>query len=985
MEQVEAKPIEPELDCPKPYGPDDLCDSNPEFAVICSFIRQFGDKIDLELDIEQLKCSIEDQETLADHLIDVHVKLLKKLRRYFVRDHWEKALIRYAYEYSYEHGYELETLGYLKTRPSIKLQLLRRLLDAQFECDQKFKAVVNTDEASKLRTQPLGRDYKGNIYWHFDDKEGHLRVYTEEPLDHRSWKLLCKNPDELDYLIDELDKTKDDKIKGEPQTEPYNPYPDIFPEYFIKSEKEADEEKHDNKVSTRKQMKKGRRSRAPRKSSPPAILSVVDDIKPDVAIKVETEPDDDNALTTLEFAKNDAPVQSQIDHISQTNSIESQVKQTLDALLSKVATSFDFFFRWNNNNSDKKEEPVKKPRGRNSKREKVLPEEVPRRSSSRIQLLQQRKITEYIQKEASQRKVSEVEVKVPKQIREDVVPNNSRPKKSATKNKQRWRIKGKKKLSWDKDDSDLSSISSLTDSNDESFVEELNGALDPEPTQDSDEFACEEEETNDAPVIIKRARTARQIVDSEEGSQLNNSSIIEEDKPCARCDKSNDPDWILLCDMCDDGYHTACCIPPLMFVPDGDWFCLPCEHKTLLSKLRDISSTLKEVLAEKERERQKRQRLRQAFKKTAIKPANDEILPEKPARTRSPKLNLPLTVLNTEEILGESSGQELSDSYRERAYRQPKKKKRKSKQVRNKRRRTAFIDDEEEDYEYSFNKSSRKTYSRRTLHDTESEEDLPSDDQLISEDGITSSEISNDGSQLKTRKARACVSYRFQEYDELIQSAIRADSDDPLSTNEDPPEEEPASYGRGKDMATIEAIAYQQENGINDQEMTVASANDESKKPAKTAKTRKKGRRLNDLDAESEIDIATSDDSFQAASETDDEEEEEELTEIDSEDESSIDEIVCVRSSKSKIKKRNRKQRNCYESDESYESDEFAPRSRRNASKRVSYKESTDEDEPFKKSQPSESSSSPHPSFYEEDEIRPTTHSTSNDKQEPWS
>ena len=35
---------------------------------------------------------------------------------------------------------------------------------------------------------------------------------------------------------------------------------------------------------------------------------------------------------------------------------------------------------------------------------------------------------------------------------------------------------------------------------------------------------------------------------------------------------------ILLCDSCDGGYHTACLRPPLMLIPDGDWFCPTCEH-----------------------------------------------------------------------------------------------------------------------------------------------------------------------------------------------------------------------------------------------------------------------------------------------------------------------------------------------------------------------------------------------------------------------
>lgn len=35
---------------------------------------------------------------------------------------------------------------------------------------------------------------------------------------------------------------------------------------------------------------------------------------------------------------------------------------------------------------------------------------------------------------------------------------------------------------------------------------------------------------------------------------------------------------ILLCDSCDSGYHTACLRPPLMLIPDGEWFCPPCQH-----------------------------------------------------------------------------------------------------------------------------------------------------------------------------------------------------------------------------------------------------------------------------------------------------------------------------------------------------------------------------------------------------------------------
>uniref|UniRef100_A0A8C1YH41 [histone H3]-trimethyl-L-lysine(4) demethylase n=1 Tax=Cyprinus carpio TaxID=7962 RepID=A0A8C1YH41_CYPCA len=45
---------------------------------------------------------------------------------------------------------------------------------------------------------------------------------------------------------------------------------------------------------------------------------------------------------------------------------------------------------------------------------------------------------------------------------------------------------------------------------------------------------------------------------------------------CLVCGKGNDEDRLLLCDGCDDSYHTFCLIPPLSDVPKGDWRCPKC-------------------------------------------------------------------------------------------------------------------------------------------------------------------------------------------------------------------------------------------------------------------------------------------------------------------------------------------------------------------------------------------------------------------------
>ncbi|XP_077454507.1 lysine-specific demethylase 5B-B isoform X2 [Stigmatopora argus] len=45
---------------------------------------------------------------------------------------------------------------------------------------------------------------------------------------------------------------------------------------------------------------------------------------------------------------------------------------------------------------------------------------------------------------------------------------------------------------------------------------------------------------------------------------------------CLVCGSGGDEDRLLLCDGCDDSYHTFCLIPPLNDVPKGDWRCPKC-------------------------------------------------------------------------------------------------------------------------------------------------------------------------------------------------------------------------------------------------------------------------------------------------------------------------------------------------------------------------------------------------------------------------
>eukprot|EP01103_Thecamoeba_quadrilineata_P021465 TRINITY_DN9873_c0_g1_i1.p1 TRINITY_DN9873_c0_g1~~TRINITY_DN9873_c0_g1_i1.p1 ORF type:complete len:1009 (-),score=185.30 TRINITY_DN9873_c0_g1_i1:109-3135(-) len=80
---------------------------------------------------------------------------------------------------------------------------------------------------------------------------------------------------------------------------------------------------------------------------------------------------------------------------------------------------------------------------------------------------------------------------------------------------------------------------------------------------------------------------------SEEDSESHQEYII-----CEICTIGNEEDKLLLCDKCDQGFHTFCLEPPLREVPKNEWFCYDCVKKKQ-SKKKKQKPSIKETLPHK--------------------------------------------------------------------------------------------------------------------------------------------------------------------------------------------------------------------------------------------------------------------------------------------------------------------------------------------------------------------------------------------------
>ncbi|KAM8834489.1 remodeling and spacing factor 1 isoform 6-T6 [Synchiropus picturatus] len=176
----------------------------PNYAVICSFLERYGAMLDLpELTFPQLERYLQDTSSVPKLLVDLHVKLLRKIGKSVSVERWEKYLLKVCQDFNSSWAWELEEKGYKSMKTEIKTGILKHLCECQFDENMKFKNAINEEDPDKMRLQPIGRDKDGQMYWYQLDQDDNVRMYVEEQddLDGSSWRCIVRDRNDLAEVV----------------------------------------------------------------------------------------------------------------------------------------------------------------------------------------------------------------------------------------------------------------------------------------------------------------------------------------------------------------------------------------------------------------------------------------------------------------------------------------------------------------------------------------------------------------------------------------------------------------------------------------------------------------------------------------------------------------------------------------------------------------------------------------------------------------
>ncbi|XP_010868195.3 remodeling and spacing factor 1 isoform X2 [Esox lucius] len=194
----------------------------PSFAVVCSFLERYGPALDLpQLTFPQMERYLRDTSTVPTPLVELHIKLLRKLGKSVSADKWERYLAKVCQDVNSSWAWELERRGYQDMSMECKTSILKYLCEIQFDDNLKFKTLVNEEEAEAMRLQPVGRDKQGLMYWLQTDVQHNIRLYTEEQddWDGSTWRCIVRTRNDLAEALDLLKTQLNPEHKGKEERE----------------------------------------------------------------------------------------------------------------------------------------------------------------------------------------------------------------------------------------------------------------------------------------------------------------------------------------------------------------------------------------------------------------------------------------------------------------------------------------------------------------------------------------------------------------------------------------------------------------------------------------------------------------------------------------------------------------------------------------------------------------------------------------------
>ena len=155
----------------------DSCNENPNFAVIVDFMEKFSEHLGLKkIPMRELQKMVCDPNVdIHMDLIQLHMDLLKKIKLsknnskkiYITKRSWENALVLFCNGPGsmVDVGTEIQNSGYSRVSLNIRLDILKHLMESQFEWNEPLRFLVDDLPVEVLRNEPTGRDIHGKTYW----------------------------------------------------------------------------------------------------------------------------------------------------------------------------------------------------------------------------------------------------------------------------------------------------------------------------------------------------------------------------------------------------------------------------------------------------------------------------------------------------------------------------------------------------------------------------------------------------------------------------------------------------------------------------------------------------------------------------------------------------------------------------------------------------------------------------------------------------